>query len=250
MLKKRIIPTLLINNRKLVKTINFKDEKYIGDPLNAIRIFNEKFVDELIIIDITNKTNPLYKIDFTFLKDLFSECFVPVTYGGGIKSIKDADEIFKIGVEKISLNSKILSNIEIIRDLSNEFGSQSIIVNIDVKRSFLNKIKVYNYKTRSHYNIDLIEYIKEIESLGAGEVIINSVDKDGTMKGMDLDLIEKTNNKINLPIIYSGGIGSIKDIKSAFQFDIAGVSAGSFFCFYGPHKAVLISYPHEELKLI
>ncbi len=247
MLKKRIIPTLLLDNRQLVKTIKFSNPKYVGDPLNAIKIFNEKFVDELIILDINKKKNGL--IDYTFLKDLFSECFVPVTYGGGILSLRDADAIFRLGVEKICINSAVLKNENIIKEFSSNFGSQSIVVSVDIYRDIFNRISIYSYeKSKKIHNLDLREYLKKIENLGAGEILINSVNKDGTMTGMDLKLIELTCDVINLPIIYTGGIGSINHIKDAFRYNISGVSGGSFFIFYGPHKAVLISYPHEEFE--
>ena len=247
MLKKRIIPTLLLDNRQLVKTIKFSNPKYVGDPLNAIKIFNEKFVDELIILDINKKKNGL--IDYTFLKDLFSECFVPVTYGGGILSLRDADAIFRLGVEKICINSAVLKNENIIKEFSSNFGSQSIVVSVDIYRDIFNRISIYSYeKNKKIRNLDLREYLKKIENLGAGEILINSVNKDGTMTGMDLKLIELTCDVVNLPIIYTGGIGSINHIKDAFRYNISGVSGGSFFIFYGPHKAVLISYPHEEFE--
>lgn len=248
MLKKRIIPTLLLDNKQLVKTIKFSNPKYVGDPLNAIKIFNEKFVDELIILDISKK-NKSNSIDYNFLKDLFSECFVPVTYGGGISSLKDADAIFKLGVEKICINSAVLKDENIIKEFSRNFGSQSVVVSVDIYRNIFNKIKIYNHKkNKKEDNLNLEEYFKQIENLGAGEILINSVNKDGTMSGMDLELIKSTSNIINLPIIYTGGIGSIDDIKDAFKYNISGVSAGSFFVFYGPYKAVLISYPHEEFE--
>ena len=248
MLKKRIIPTLLLSKQRLVKTKNFKNPKYIGDPLNAIRIFNEKFVDELIILDI-NKRDIDNSIDYDFLKDLFSECFVPVTYGGGISSLKDADKIFKLGVEKVCVNSLALRDINMIKDFSQNFGSQSIVVSIDIYRNFFDKIEIYNHRTNQKViKLNLEEYLNQIETLGAGEVLINSVNRDGTMSGMDLKLIENACSITNLPIIFSGGIGSIDDIKNAFKFNISGVSAGSFFVFYGPYKAVLISYPYEEFE--
>jgi len=248
MLKKRIIPTLLLSKQRLVKTKNFKNPKYIGDPLNAIRIFNEKFVDELIILDI-NKRDIDNSIDYDFLKDLFSECFVPVTYGGGISSLKDADKIFKLGVEKVCVNSLALRDINMIKDFSQNFGSQSIVVSIDIYRNFFDKIEIYNHRTSQKViKLNLEEYLNQIETLGAGEVLINSVNRDGTMSGMDLKLIENACSITNLPIIFSGGIGSIDDIKNAFKFNISGVSAGSFFVFYGPYKAVLISYPYEEFE--
>lgn len=248
MLKKRIIPSLLIENRKLVKTKNFQNARYVGDPLNAIKIFNEKFVDELIILDIT-KNNNNGSIDYDYLKIIFGECFVPVTYGGGISNLNQADMIFKLGVEKISLNTAVLQNRDIIREFSNNFGSQSIVISIDVTKSKSNEFVIFNHKKiEKQENLNLIEYIRELEELGAGEIFINSVNKDGTMRGMDLELIEKTSNLNKLPIVYCGGIGSVNDIRDAFKFNISGVSAGSFFVFYGPFNAVLISYPHEEFE--
>ena len=248
MLKKRIIPTLLLDNRHLVKTIKFSNPKYVGDPLNAIKIFNEKFVDELIILDISKK-NKNKMINYDFLKDLFSECFVPVTYGGGILSLRDADAIFKLGVEKICINTAVFKNENIIKEFSSNFGSQSIVVSVDICRDIFNRISIYNHeKDKKINNLDLREHLKKIENLGAGEILINSVNKDGTMNGMDLKLIELTYNVVNLPIIYTGGIGSITHIKEAFRYNISGVSGGSFFIFYGPYKAVLISYPHEEFE--
>lgn len=248
MLKKRIIPSLLVDDRRLVKTFKFKEKQYIGDPLNAIKIFNEKFVDELIILDISKNVTK-NGIDYEFYRDLFSECFVPVTYGGGINSLNDADKIFKLGVEKVCLNTSVLENKNIIKEFVKKFGSQSIVVSIDVKKNIFNQYKIYNNKTdKIEKNLNLINYIIDLEKLGVGEILINSIDHDGTMKGMNLKLIEATCKIINLPIIYLGGIGSINDIEKAFKFNISAVSAGSFFIFYGPHKAVLISYPHNEFE--
>ena len=202
MLKKRIIPSLLLDNRRLVKTIKFKEKKYIGDPLNAIKIFNEKFVDELIILDI-NSNKSKFGIDYEFLKDLFSECFVPVTYGGGISTVEEADKIFKLGVEKVSLNSSVLQNKKILNNFVKKFGSQSIVINIDIKKNFFNEYKVFNNKlNKIEKKLDLINYIKELEDIGVGEILINSVDNDGTMNGMNLELIEKTSKIVNLPMIY------------------------------------------------
>jgi len=250
MLKKRIIPTLLIEDKNLVKTTKFKNKKYIGDPLNAIKIFNEKFVDELIILDI-NQNKKDQKIDYKFLQDLFSECFVPVTYGGGISTLTQADKILKLGVEKICLNSAVLENKNIIKEFAKNFGSQSIVISIDIKKDLFNKFIIFNNKlNRFEKKINLNDYLVELEDLGAGEILINSINQDGTMNGMDDDLIKKTKKEVNLPVIYCGGVGSTLDIKNAFEHNISAVAVGSFFVFYGPYKAVLISYPHEELKKI
>lgn len=250
MLRKRIIPTLLLDQKRLIKTIKFNKSKYIGDPLNAIKIFNEKFVDELIILDISqNKQNS--EIDYKFLQDLFSECFVPVTYGGGIKNSKQVEYLISLGVEKISINSSALEDRNIISEFAKNFGSQSVVVSVDVKKNIFNKYKIFNNKNNKiEHDIDLKEYIKELEHYGCGEIIINSVDCDGVMKGMDLKLIDLTKNLVNVPIIYCGGIGSIEDIKNVFNSQISSIAAGSIFMFYGPHKAVLITYPFQEFQKI
>ena len=248
MLKKRVIPTLLIENQNLVKSIQFKEKKYVGDILNAIKIFNEKFVDELIILDIL-ASKEKKQIDYEYLKVLFSECFVPVTYGGGIQNLKQAEEILKLGAEKISLNSAILSNINILKEFINNFGSQSIVASIDVKTNIFGKYKVYNHAIgKINKDIELKDYIAKVANIGVGEVLINSVDNDGKMKGMDLNLIRETLNLVDIPIVYGGGIGSEKDIKDAFLNSANAITAGSFFIFYGPHKAVLITYPFEKFE--
>jgi len=248
MLRKRIIPTLLIEEQSLVKSINFKNRTYVGDPLNAIKIFNEKFVDELIILDIDcNKSN--YEIQYDFLKNLFSECFVPVTYGGGIENIKQAEKIFKMGAEKISLNSIVLENINIVKEFSNNFGSQSVVISIDVKKNIFNNYLIYNNKSKKIIkDLNLKEFVIKLKDLGAGEILINSVDNDGMMKGMDLKLVNLTKDLVEIPIVHGGGVGSEKDIKDALSMGISGVTAGSYFIFYGPHKAVLITYPFEKFE--
>tara|TARA_B100001121_G_C18579046_1_gene568754 strand:- start:184 stop:936 length:753 start_codon:yes stop_codon:yes gene_type:complete len=250
MLNKRIIPVLLLEDKSLIKTINFKNKIYIGDPLNTLKIFNEKFVDELIILDI--KQNKLQSdLDFNFLGDLFSECFSPVTYGGGITNTHEADKILKLGAEKICLNTAVIKDKKIIKDFATNFGSQSIVVSVDVKKNFFNEYLIYNnQENKFEKKIKLDEYLHQLQDLGAGEILINSIDKDGNMKGMDLNLINKTKDIVKIPVIYCGGIGKFDDIKIAFQNDIAGVAGGSFFVFYGPKKAVLISYPSEEIRYL
>ena len=248
MLKKRVIPTLLIENRDLVKSIKFKEKRYVGDILNAIKIFNEKFVDELIILDIVSSKKKL-QIDYEYLKVLFSECFVPVTYGGGIQNLKQAEKILKLGAEKISLNSAILSDTNILKEFVNNFGSQSIVISIDVKTNIFGKYKVYNHTIgKINKDIELKDYIAKVANIGVGEILINSVDNDGKMKGMDLNLIRETLDLVEIPIVYGGGIGSDKDIKDAFLNNANAITAGSFFIFYGPHKAVLITYPFEKFE--
>ena len=248
MLKHRVIPLLSLDNYKLVKTLRFKNPQYIGDPINAIHIFNEKEVDEIIIIDITaSKKNR--EPNFDLIEEIAGECYMPLTYGGGIRSVEDVDRILSIGVEKVSLQSSIIKNPNFINDLAKRFGSQSIVVSVDVKKNWLGKLKYFVAVKESTLELDLIDLIKDLINAGAGEVLLNAVDKDGTLSGPDLEIIKQVSNSIEVPIIACGGISSLEDIKAAVEVGASAVAAGSFFVYYGPHRAVLISYPkYHELE--
>ena len=248
MLKHRVIPLLSLDNYKLVKTLRFKNPQYIGDPINAIHIFNEKEVDEIIIIDITaSKENR--EPNFDLIEEIAGECYMPLTYGGGIRSVEDVDRILSIGVEKVSLQSSIIKNPNFINDLAKRFGSQSIVVSVDVKKNWLGKLKYFVPAKESTLELDLIDLIKDLVNAGAGEVLLNAVDKDGTLSGPDLEMIKQVSNSIEVPIIACGGISSLEDIKAAVEVGASAVAAGSFFVYYGPHRAVLISYPkYHELE--
>ncbi len=251
MLKIRIIPTLLLRNLGLVKTVNFKGPKYIGDPINAVKIFNEKEVDELIFLD-TMATLEKRKPNFKLISDIAGECFMPFGYGGGIKDLDDIKTLFGIGVEKVVINSSSIENIKFIKDASDRFGSQSIIVSIDVKRNILGKYVVYSHSGKIATRYDPVNYAKFLEEMGAGEIILTSIDRDGTMKGYDIDLIRKVTTVLNIPLVASGGAGKIQDfIDAIHKGGASAVSAGSMFVFQGKHKAVLISYPSmEEIEAI
>jgi len=241
MLKTRIIPVLLMRNRGLYKGINFKKHKYVGDPINTVKIFNDKEVDELIILDIESsiKNKP---IDFEYLKEVVTEAFMPVAYGGGIKSIEDARKLFSIGVEKIILNTYAVINPNLIKELSNTFGSQSIVFSLDVKKTLLGRrvfIKSGTYKTK--YNP--LEIATYMQKLGVGEIMLNDIDKDGTMSGYNLELISELSKNLQIPLIACGGANSIEDFKKAIEHGAHACAAGSMFVFHGPHRAVLISYP-------
>ncbi len=242
MLQNRVIPVLTIQNNILVKTYKFSKSKYIGDPLNAVRIFNDKEVDEILLIDISatkNNKSP----NFELIENISSQCLMPLTYGGGINTISDARRIFSIGVEKISLQRAAFKNPKFIRQLSEIFGKQSIILSVDIKRSFLNKPKIFNYLNGKKSSNNWIETIQELISFGVGEVLLNAVDKDGVLKGPDLELIDLLSDKIDVPLIALGGISGFKDMKDVINVGASAVAAGSFFSFYGPHKAVLLTYP-------
>ena len=246
MLKKRLIPSLLIKNCKLVKTINFKNPSYVGDPLNVIRIFNEKEVDEIIIIDIDasiNKIQPNYDLIYK----IASECFMPLSYGGGIDKLETAKKIFDLGVEKICLQSSVLKNYKIIDEISTIYGNQSVIISVDIKKNITGQYKLFSRNKNLLIDINWKEHIKNCISHGAGEFLINSVDKDGTLSGLDLNLIKETKMICNVPFIIMGGVNSLEDAKKGIVNGAHAIGVGSFFIYHGPHRAVLITYPtnHE-----
>ena len=248
MLKNRVIPVLLLKNSGLVKTQKFKDPKYVGDPINAIRIFNEKEVDELMVLDIAaskEKRDPNYKL----IEQFAGECFMPIAYGGGIRNIEQAQRLFACGVEKICLQTAVLENPRFVTELSEKFGSQSIVVSVDIKRNWFGHVEVYNFLKKKSMSINLFELIKQLVAAGAGEILLNTVDKDGTLSGPDLESIKKVSSVIDIPLIAVGGISSLNDIKTAVDSGASGVAAGAFFVYYGPHRAVLITYPkYEDLE--
>lgn len=244
MLYPRIIPCLLVHRNGLVKTVKFKDPKYVGDPINAVKIFNEKEVDELIVIDIDASVGG-NEPNYERIKNLAVECRMPLCYGGGVKTVDQAQKIFSLGVEKIAISSSAIENPSLITEIAEKVGKQSVVVVLDVKRKLLSsKYEVYTYNGRKNTGLDPIDIALQSEKLGAGEIVINSIDNDGMMKGYDLQLIEKVRNAISIPMTVIGGAGSLDDIgKVIEQHGIIGVSAGSLFVFKGKYKAVLINYP-------
>lgn len=246
MLQKRIIPVLLLHDQVLYKTVQFKKPRYVGDPINTVRIFNEKEVDELVFIDIDaskNNGEPNYKI----IESIASECFMPLCYGGGIKTVDHVRRIFSIGVEKIILNSILFEKPAIITHIAEIYGTQSIICSVDIKKSLFSKYKVYNHITRKTMSLDPLQYAQTLEKLGAGEILINMVDDDGTRHGYNIDFLNKFSSNFTVPIIASGGADTIMDFEKIFaKTDISAAAAGSMFVFYGKHKAVLITYPQRN----
>jgi cyclase len=244
MLQPRIIPCLLVHNKGLVKTTKFKDPKYVGDPINAVKIFNEKEVDELIVVDIdasVKNSEPDYKL----IEKLAIECRMPLCYGGGIKTVEQAQRIFSLGVEKIAISSLAIENPDIITQLAERVGSQSVVVVLDVKKkTFSSKYEVYINNGKKGTGLDPVKFAVELETLGAGEIVINSIDQDGVMKGYDLELIDKIRDVISIPLTVLGGAGSLDDMAKVIKkHGIIGVSAGSLFVFKGKFRAVLINYP-------
>lgn len=248
MLRPRIIPSLLVHENGLVKTVNFKNPKYVGDPINAVKIFNEKEVDELAVFDI-DATVLGKEPNYSLIERLASQSMMPLCYGGGVKTVEQAQRIFSLGIEKIALSSAVLQNPKLITEISDRVGAQSVIVVLDVKKKLLGGYEVYTHNGKKSTGINPFKFVEEAEKLGAGEIVINSIDKDGVMKGYDLDLIAKVREKISIPMTVLGGAGSLGDIEKVIDVHgVIGVAAGSLFVFKGPYKAVLINYPTQLEK--
>lgn len=248
MLNHRIIPCLLLSADGLVKTQQFGKPKYVGDPINAIRIFNEKEVDELMVLDI-DASKACRAPNFELIEQLAGECFMPLCYGGGIRTLSHAKTLFSIGVEKVSLQSVLATDANLIRQIADLYGEQSVVVSMDIKKNWLGRPKIYSRSNAKFAEDDWGKQLLEFVKMGAGEVLINSVDRDGMRSGMDLDLIKRASTLVEVPVIALGGVGSMADIKAAIQAGASAVGVGSFFVFQGPLRAVLITYPsYEELR--
>lgn len=244
----RVIPALLIQKKGLVKSIQFKDHKYVGDPINAVKIFNEKEVDEIVVLDIS-ATAEKRPPDIKQIQEIASEAFMPLGYGGGITTLDEIKKLISAGVEKVILNTAAFYHPELITEAAKYAGSQSIVVSIDVKKNFFGKYKVHINNGTKNTGIDPIEYAKKMEKARAGELLLNSIEKDGTFGGYDISLIELISSAVNIPVVAIGGAASVNDFALAVQHGASAVSAGSMFVFQRPHRAVLISYPSQkELK--
>ena len=248
MLRPRIIPCLLVQDKGLVKTVQFKKPKYVGDPINAVRIFNEKQVDELTILDI-DATAEGREPDYKMIQHWASECRMPLCYGGGVKTPEQAQKIFELGVEKIAISSAAIADPDLITKIAERVGSQSVVVIIDVKKKMFGGYEVYTHNGKKSTGKNPFEFAQQIQNLGAGEIVINAIDQDGVMKGYDMSLVEKVREVNTLPLTILGGAGSLKDMGELIKkFRIIGASAGSLFVFKGVYKAVLINYPNPKEK--
>ena len=248
MLRPRIIPSLLVHDNGLVKTVNFKNPKYVGDPINAVRIFNEKEVDELAIFDI-DATVLGKEPDYVLIEKLANQSRMPLCYGGGVKTVEQAQKIFGLGIEKIALSSAVMKNPNLITQIADRVGSQSVVVVMDIRKKLLGGYEIYTHNGKKATGLNPITFAEKAQQLGAGEIVINSIDQDGLMKGFDLNLIDKITEKITIPVTVLGGAGSLEDIKKVIdRHGIIGVAAGSLFVFKGKYKAVLINYPIKEEK--
>jgi len=249
MLRPRIIPCLLVHQGGLVKTTRFLEPKYVGDPLNAVRIFNEKQVDELIVVDI-DATVHRREPNYSLIASLASECRMPLCYGGGIKTVEQIDRIIGLGVEKVGLGSATADDPGLIERAALHVGSQSIVAVMDVKKDGLSgRYEVFTRNGTQRAGVNPVEMARMVEALGAGEILLNSVDRDGTMKGYDLALIDSVRDAVRLPMTVLGGAGSLQDMRDLVdRYGVIGAAAGSLFVFKGKYRAVLIQYPQPEEK--
>ena len=248
MLRSRIIPILLVQNKGLVKTTKFRAPKYVGDPINAVRIFNEKEADELCVFDI-DATVQGSRPDFSLIEKLAGECRMPLCYGGGVSSVEDALRILSLGVEKVALSSSAVNRPELVSQIARKAGAQSVAVVLDIKRAMFGGLKLTTHNASVSQSIDPLEFAEQMEAMGAGEIILNFVDLDGTMNGYDIKVVKKFRDKLSLPITAVGGCGSDDDLRELmYEFSPIGCAAGSYFVFKGKYKAVLISYPNAAEK--
>ena len=250
MLKTRVIPVLLMKNRGLYKGIKYRNHKYVGDPINTVKIFNEKEVDELILLDIEASLKKK-AIDFEYIKEVVSEAFMPIGYGGGIKSLEDAKNLFSIGVEKIVLNTYAVLNFDLVKSLVDKYGSQSVVFSLDVKKDFLGKRKVYIKSGTEKTQYEPLEVALKMQELGVGEIILNDIDRDGTFEGYNTQMIELIAKNTLVPVIASGGAKDMSDFRKAKEAGAHACGAGAMFVFHMPHRAVVISYPdYNELRKV
>lgn len=243
MLQHRVIPCLLLSNGGLVKTRKFKNPVYVGDPINAIRIFNDKEVDELVLLDIKASLEQRGP-NFDLLSEIASECFMPFAYGGGITSIEQIRSLLRLGIEKVILNTALNRDPGFVGEAVATFGSQAITASIDVRRKMFDRREVVTLSGTEGTGLDPLEAARRAESLGVGEILLTSIDAEGSMAGYDIELLAKVSQAVNIPVIASGGAGNLKDFHTAVrEGHVSAVAAGSMFVFHGPHRAVLITYP-------
>lgn len=238
----RFIPVLLVRDGGLVKTVKFGGGTYIGDPINAVRVFNDLQVDEILVLDISASRQGRGP-DLEFLRNLAREAFMPFGYGGGVRSVEDMRSVLQIGVEKVAVNQAALDGYDLIRECSSEFGAQSVVGAFDVQSSLFGGDKVYDYLSRKRTGMDPIAHARALEAAGAGELFVNWVNRDGVMEGYDLEGIRRLGSAVHVPLVACGGAGSWEDLDKAIAAGAGGAAAGSLFVFRGKRRGVLISYP-------
>jgi len=241
----RVIPVLLLKKGGLVKSIRFKNFKYVGDPINAVRIFNEKEIDEIVILDIDagrERRGP----NFTQVSELAGEAFIPLAYGGGISTINEIKKLFYLGIEKVVLNYQAFANPSLITEAAKLVGSQSVVVSMDVKKNIFSKYKVYVKNGTENTGMEPMGFAFKMQEAGAGEILLNNIDRDGTYEGYDLELVKTLSHGLKIPLIACGGASGLTDFTDAINSGASAVAAGSIFVFQRPHNAVLISYPSQK----
>lgn len=248
MIDTRIISCLLLHENGLVKTERFRNPRYVGDPINAVRIFNEKECHELVFLDI-DATRRGYRPRFDVIERIAGECFMPLAYGGGVRDLEDLRTILSLGVEKVVLNTVAFEDPEFVRRAADAFGSSTVVVSVDVKRRLWGKAEVVTKGGAGRTGMDPVSYARRMETLGAGEIILGAVDRDGTRRGYDLPLIRDVASSLSVPLVVLGGAGSLEDLRDAVQAGASAAAAGSLFVFYGKHRAVLIQFPQDEQLL-
>lgn len=249
MLRPRIIPCLLIKDGGLVKTVQFGKPKYVGDPINAVRIFNEKTVDELMVVDI-DATVQGREPDYELIRNLAAECRMPLCYGGGVRTADQFQRIIGLGVEKIAIGAAAVQTPQLVSEAATRVGRQSIVAVMDVKKTGLfRRYQVFTHNGTKETGLDPVSFAKRLEAEGAGEVVVNCIDSDGLMNGYDIEIIARVREAIGLPMTVLGGAGSLQDIEALIRrFGIIGAAAGSLFVFKGKYRAVLINYPSPTEK--
>lgn len=244
MLRTRVIPCLLLKNESLVKTVKFKKYNYIGDPVNTVRIFNELEVDELMFLDITASLENR-SINFSVLHDIADECFMPLSYGGNIKSLDDAKRVFEIGFEKVVINSNAFGNLRLIEEISDYFGAQSVVGSIDVKKNLFGKETVVSHHGRRKQHADPVGWAKKLEKAGVGELLVTSIDREGTWSGYDIELLKKMTDSVNVPVIANGGAGSVTDLSDAVKSaNVSACAVGSMVVYQKKGMGVLVNFPN------
>ena len=250
MLIPRLIPCLLLSKGGLVKTTRFRKPKYVGDPVNAVHIFNEKEVDELMVLDI-DASREGRAPDFDLIGQIAGECFMPLCYGGGIRSLEDARKLFNLGVEKVALQSAFFRNPVLLRQIADHAGEQAVVASVDIGKDWLGRRKIRAPKGAKPPARHFRELLQLAVANGAGEILLNCVEREGTLVGPDLELVREASAMVDVPLIATGGVGSLADVQSVVAAGASAVAAGAFFVFYGPHRAVLITYPrYDEIEAL
>jgi len=246
MFRPRVIPCLLLRNKGLVKSTKFKDHKYVGDPINAVRIFNAKEADELIFLDIS-ATHEQRRPPLALIEKIGNEAYMPFTVGGGIRTIEDIRILLSLGAEKVAINTAAVENPAFIREAADVFGSSAIVVSLDVKRKFFGKYGIYTYSGTRNTGLEAVNFATEMAKSGAGEIMLNSIDHDGVMGGYDIDLIRQVANAVTIPVIACGGMGSLEDVAAVVnEGNASAAAAGSYFVYQGRRRAVLINFPTQK----